>query len=55
METYVNCFIDTVQNGKKAFVNTFVSNEELRTELNAFVNKQTDFVKQIYRTWNAMM
>jgi hypothetical protein len=54
MEIYVNSFIDTVQNGKKLFVNTYVTNESLKTELNLFVDKQTDFVKQIVRTWTAI-
>lgn len=54
MEIYVNSFIDTVQNGKKLFVNTYVTNESLKTELNLFVDKQTDFVKQIVRTWTAL-
>jgi len=54
MEIYVNSFIDTVQNGKKLFVNTYVTNENLKTELNLFVDKQTDFVKQIVRTWTAI-
>lgn len=54
MVTYVDMFIDTVQNGKKLFVNTYVTNEKLKTELNLFVDKQTDFVKQIVRTWTAI-
>ena len=54
MVTYVDMFIDTVQNGKKLFVNTYVTNESLKTELNLFVDKQTDFVKQIVRTWNTI-
>ena len=54
MEIYVNSFIDTVQSGKKLFVNTYVTNENLKTELNLFVDKQTDFVKQIVRTWTAI-
>ena len=54
MEIYVNSFIDTVQNGKKLFVNTYVTNENLKTELNLFVDRQTDFVKQIVRTWTAI-
>ena len=54
MGIYANFFIDTVQNGKKVFVNTFVTDEKLKTELNAFVDKQTDFVKQMIKTWNAI-
>lgn len=54
MVTYVDMFIDTIQFGKKLFVNTYVTNEKLKTELNLFVDKQTDFMKQIVRTWTAI-
>ena len=32
--------IDTVQNGKKQFVNTFVPNESIKETLNSFVDAQ---------------
>ena len=42
----VDSFIDTVQGAKKYFVNTFVTDKEMQKPLNAFVDAQTDFVKQ---------
>mgnify|MGYP003704837363 CR=1 FL=1 len=45
----VDQFIDTVQNGKKYFVSTFVTDEPVRKSLNAFVDAQTEFVKQIVK------
>jgi hypothetical protein len=41
----VDTFIETVQGAKKYFVNTFVTDKELQKPLNAFIDKQTEFVK----------
>ena len=46
----LNTFIDTIQNAKKQFVTTFVTDKELQKPLFAFVESQTDFVKQIVKT-----
>ena len=46
----VDTFIDTVQGAKKYFVNTFVTDKEIQKPLNAFVDTQTAFVKQIVET-----
>lgn len=46
----VDTFIDTVQGAKKYFVNTFVTDKEIQKPLNAFVDAQTEFVKQIVKT-----
>ena len=46
----VDTFIDTVQGAKKYFVNTFVTDKEMQKPLNAFVDAQTDFVKQVVKT-----
>ena len=46
----VDTFIDTVQGAKKYFVNTFVTDKEMQKPLNAFVDTQTEFVKQIVKT-----
>ena len=46
----VDSFIDTVQGAKKYFVNTFVIDKEMQKPLNAFVDAQTDFVKQVIKT-----
>jgi hypothetical protein len=42
--------IDTIQSAKKQFVTTFVTDKELQKPLFAFVDSQTDFVKQIVKT-----
>ena len=42
--------IDTIQNAKKQFVTTFVTDKEIQKPLFAFVDSQTDFVKQIVKT-----
>ena len=50
----VDTFIDTVQGAKKYFVNTFVTDKEMQKPLNAFVDTQTAFVKQIVETNKAL-
>lgn len=45
-----NTFIDSFQYGKKTFVNMFVTDENLRKSLNAFVDAQTIFAKQVVQT-----
>jgi hypothetical protein len=51
----VDTFIDTVQGAKKYFVNTFVTDKEIQKPLNAFVDTQTAFVKQIVETNKALV
>lgn len=43
-------FVDAVQEGKKYFVNSFVSDSKLKSELNTFIDKQTAFTKQCFTT-----
>jgi hypothetical protein len=50
----VESFIDTVQGAKKYFVNTFVADKEIQKPLNAFVDSQTEFVKQLVKTNQAL-
>lgn len=38
--------IDTVQTGKKTFVQTFVSNEAVAKALNSFIDAQTEYTKK---------
>lgn len=38
-------FIDSFQNGKKQFVNTFVQHEGIKKALNDFVDGQTAYTK----------
>ena len=43
-------FIETFQAGKKYWVNSFVTDDKLKAELNSFVDRQTDFTKQMIKT-----
>jgi hypothetical protein len=38
--------IDTVQTGKKTFVNTFVTNDAVKEALISFVDAQSDYTKK---------
>ena len=42
--------IDSIQNAKKQFVNTFVSNESFKKELVKLVDAQTEFAKGQVKT-----
>jgi hypothetical protein len=44
-------FIDTVQGSKKYFVSAFITDEKIRKPLNAFVDAQTTFTKQIVKSF----
>jgi hypothetical protein len=44
-------FIDTVQGSKKYFVSAFITDEKIRKSLNAFVDAQTTFTKQIVKSF----
>ena len=46
----VDTFIETVQGAKKYFVITYITDKELQKPLNAFIDKQTEFVNQIVKT-----
>lgn len=48
----VESFIDTVQGTKKQFVSTFVTEEKLRKPLHAFVDAQTVFAKQMWKSFS---
>jgi hypothetical protein len=41
-----DAIIDTVQNGKKTFVKTFVQNEAAATAMNSFIDAQADYTKK---------
>ncbi len=45
-----NSFIDSFQSGKKMFVNMYITDEEVKKSLNAFVDTQTVFTKQAIQT-----
>jgi len=38
--------IDTIQNGKKQFVKTFVSNEHIAESMNHFIDTQAEYTKK---------
>ena len=41
-----DAFIDTVQTGKKTFVNTFVTNEAFKAPMIKFIDAQADYTKK---------
>jgi hypothetical protein len=41
-----DAFIDTVQTGKKTFVNTFVTNEAVKESMIKFIDAQADYTKR---------
>jgi len=41
-----DAIIDTVQNGKKQFVKTFVQNEAAATAMNSFIEAQAEYTKK---------
>jgi hypothetical protein len=46
----VNTFIDTIQGAKATFVKTFVKDESIAKSIQAFVDSQTAFTKQVAKT-----
>ena len=46
----VDNFIDTIQNYKKSFVSTYITDKGSRDALNKFVDAQTEFTKQSFKT-----
>lgn len=47
--------VDAVQNSKKTFIKTFVTNEKIATSLNDFVDSQTAYTKDAVKATTAMM
>ena len=47
--------VDTVQNSKKTFIKTFVTNEKIATSLNDFVDSQTAYTKEAVKATSSMM
>ena len=41
-----DAFIDTIQTGKKTWVNTFVSNETVKDAMISFIDAQADYTKK---------
>ena len=46
----INTTIDTIQGAKSTFVKTFVKDESIAKSLQAFVDAQTTFAKQVAKT-----
>jgi len=42
--------IDTIQTGKKMWVNTFVTNKAIAAAMNDFVDAQTEYTKKAVKT-----
>ena len=42
----IDSTIDTIQTGKKTFVNTFVQNKDVAAALNDFVDAQSEYTKK---------
>lgn len=42
----VDATVDTIQNGKKQFVKTFVQNETAATAMNEFIDAQAEYTKK---------
>lgn len=47
--------IDTIQNSKKQFVNTFVTDKSVAAALNEFVDAQTAYTKQAAKAGTEML
>ncbi len=47
MLSYANSFIDTIQGAKTTFLNTVVTEKSVREPLQAFVDAQTTFAKEM--------
>jgi hypothetical protein len=45
-----NQFVDSVQNAKNQFLDTFVWDEKVKTPMKQFVEAQREFTKQINRS-----
>jgi hypothetical protein len=41
-----DAIIDTIQTGKKTFINTFVTNEAVKTPMIKFIDAQADYTKK---------
>jgi hypothetical protein len=41
--------IDTIQNGKKQFVKTFVTNEHIAESMNQFIDTQAEYTKKAFK------
>ncbi len=49
MLSYANSFIDTIQGAKTQFLNTVVTDKSAREPLQAFIDAQTKFAKEVVK------
>ena len=54
MLSYANSFIDTIQGAKTQFLNTVVTDKSVREPLQAFVDAQTTFAKEVAKISDAV-
>jgi len=47
---YANQFVDTIQNAKNQFLDTFVWDEKIKASLKQFVEAQREYTKQVNRS-----
>ena len=47
---YANTFVDSVQDAKKKFVETFVFDDKIAAPLKQFVEAQREFTKEVNRS-----
>jgi hypothetical protein len=47
---FVDIFIDTVQNSKSFWVDTFIKEESIQKPLKDFISAQTIYTKEVFRT-----
>lgn len=48
----INMFIDTIQNAKKSFVDTWVKDESMSAPMHAFIKVQAEFTKEAMKQTN---
>lgn len=52
-EYMTNMWIDSIQNAKKTWVDTWVKDESMSKPLNEFIKVQTEFTKEAMKQTNA--
>jgi len=51
---YANMAIDTIQNAKNTFLDTFVKEESIKTPMKEFVQAQREFTKDVVKSISAI-
>ena len=50
LTTFTTIAIDSIQEGKKQFVSTFVKHDQIAKALNQFIDSQTAYTKEMVET-----